>query len=131
MYNTQTVSRFRWILPSLAISIFSAALSNTTAQAHSFSAIPQRPSAVTRGTPPPHASSRVAAQAPTASRGPGFTNEQGPVGFSPEALPSSSVVVYVYLQMPQTNDHSLHILSPMLLEVVLINTKEPNSAARG
>ena len=34
----------------------------------------------------------------------------------------------VDLQMPRPGDHQLHILSPNLLELVLVNTKQPNPA---
>ena len=32
------------------------------------------------------------------------------------------------LQIPQVGDHALHVLSPNLLELVLVNTKQPNPA---
>ena len=77
---------------------------------------------------PPHPAAQAPTEVPIITNPAVVTNEVRAVGFSAEALPSSSVVDYVNLQMPQTNDHTLHVLSPTLLELVLINTKQPNPA---
>jgi hypothetical protein len=68
----------------------------------------------------------VRPELPTVTNNVVVTNDPPAVGFSATALPSSSVVDYVNLQMPQTNDHTLHVLSPTLLEMVLINSKQPH-----
>jgi glycosyl hydrolase family 9/cellulase-like Ig domain-containing protein len=41
---------------------------------------------------------------------------------------SAAVPVDIDIQTPQTGDHALHILSPKLLELVLVNTKQPDPA---
>ncbi len=45
-----------------------------------------------------------------------------------DPAPPASHVDYLDLQVPAPGDHTLHILAPDLLELVLINTKQPNPA---
>src|SRR5690348_17337 len=41
--------------------------------------------------------------------------------------PASAVIpADISIQPPQTGDHALHVLSPNLLELVLVNTKQPD-----
>jgi len=36
--------------------------------------------------------------------------------------------LFVQMQLPKAGDHTLHILTPNVLEVVLVNSKQPNPA---
>ena len=46
--------------------------------------------------------------------------------FSPVAC--AAIPIDIDIQTPQVGDHALHILSPNLLELVLVNTKQPDPA---
>lgn len=50
-----------------------------------------------------------------------------PSGFGSNSLPGIYPADYATLELPKSGDHGLHILSPSLLELKLINTKEASS----
>jgi Glycosyl hydrolase family 9/Bacterial Ig domain/Cellulase N-terminal ig-like domain len=64
----------------------------------------------------------------TSTNGTG-TATNGSGSSSNAAMPSTvNVVDYTSLEMPRPGNNTLHILSPTLLELVLINTKQPDPA---
>jgi hypothetical protein len=64
----------------------------------------------------------------------GITNPPGggvtnpPVVVSTNGLPGASSVDYINLALPQVGSNALHVLTPSVLELKLINTKQPDPA---
>jgi hypothetical protein len=79
------------------------------------------------GTPPPTSGgSGGSPTGPTNNPPTGTTNS--PAVVSTNTVPGLSVVDYVTPQLPQVGDGTLHILTPTLLELKLITTKQPDPA---
>ena len=65
---------------------------------------------------------------PVVDTNPSTTNSTPPAASigTNSLLPGTSIIDNVALQMPKPGDYGLHILSPTLLELKLINTKDPD-----
>src|SRR5207237_4692947 len=74
----------------------------------------------------PDSASSPVANVVTSGSTPGSTNtpRQMVVG----GLPGVTAVDYVQLALPKVGDYALHVLSPTVLELKLINTKQPDPA---
>jgi hypothetical protein len=64
----------------------------------------------------------------TNSPGSGGVTNPPPVGVNTNALPGASGVDYINLALPQVGSNGLHVLTPNVLELKLINTKQPDPA---
>jgi hypothetical protein len=72
-------------------------------------------------TPPPNGGGTNTNTPPPPSTNP-------PPVISTNSLPGVSLIDYITPQLPSIGDNTLHILSPNLLELKLINTKQPDPA---